>query len=147
MLITSAHLEMVDRYLRLGPNTPCLIRVNLNTKLEVTSNIKPSGIAPVHSDKMWCSVYTGWYGQSEMHSQGVVQSSHTANILTVLSTAFGSVTCATVIWLHILKPKIAIDLKLYSSMSLNVIFTVVGCNNHCEITVAHVTQPITVNWL
>ena len=72
---------------------------------------------------------------------------YTANILTVLSTAFGSVTCATVIWLHILKPKIAIDFKLYSSVSLNVIYSVVACNNHCQITVAHVTQPITVNWL
>ena len=72
---------------------------------------------------------------------------YTANILTVLSTAFGSVTCATVIWLHILQPKIAIDLKLYSSVSLNVMCTVVACNNHCQITVAHVTQPMTVNWL
>ena len=50
---------------------------------------------------------------------------HTANILTVLSTAFGSVTYATVIWLHKLQLKIAIDFKLYSSVSLNVIFTVV----------------------
>ena len=30
--------------------------------------------------------------------------SNTANILTVVSTAFGSVTCATVIWLYILQP-------------------------------------------
>ena len=37
-----------------------------------------------------------------------------ANILTVISTAFGSVTYAIVIWLHILEPKIAIDFKLYS---------------------------------
>ena len=72
---------------------------------------------------------------------------YTANILTVLSTAFGSVTCATVIWLYILQPKIAIDLKLYSSVSLNVMCTVVACNNHCQITVALVTQPMTVNWL
>ena len=50
---------------------------------------------------------------------------YTANILTVLSTAFGSVTCATAIWLYILQPKIAIDLKLYSSVSLNVTCTVV----------------------
>ena len=57
--------------------------------------------------------------------------SHTANILTVLSTASGSVTCATVIYLHILQPKIAIDFKLYSSVSLNVICTVVDCNNDC----------------
>ena len=70
---------------------------------------------------------------------------HTANILTVLSTVFGSVTCATVIWLHILQPKIAIDLKLYSSVSLNVMCTVIVCNSHCQITVAHVTQPMTVN--
>ena len=72
---------------------------------------------------------------------------YTANILTVLSTAFGSFTCATAILLHKLQPKIAIDFKLYSSVSLNVIFTVVDCNNHCQITVAHVTQPMTVNWL
>ena len=72
---------------------------------------------------------------------------YTANILTVLSTAFGSVTCATVIWLHILQPKMAINLKLYSSVSLNVMYTIMGCNSHCEITVAHVTQPMTVNWL
>ena len=70
-----------------------------------------------------------------------------ANILTVLSTAFGSVQCATAIWLYILQPKIAIDLKLYSSVSLNIMCTVVDCNNHCQITMAHVTQPITVNWL
>ena len=55
----------------------------------------------------------------------------TANILTVLSTAFGSVTFLTVIWLCILPPKIAIDLKLYSSMSLIVMGTAVGCDIHC----------------
>ena len=77
----------------------------------------------------------------------IINVAYTANILTVLSTAFGSFTCATVIWLHILQPKIAIDLKLYSSVSLNVICTVVVCDNQCQITVAHVTQPITVNWL
>ena len=70
---------------------------------------------------------------------------YTANILTEPSTAFGSVTSATVIVLHILQPKIAIDIKLYSSVSLNVICTVVDCNNHCQSTVAHVTQPMTVN--
>ena len=72
---------------------------------------------------------------------------HTANIVNVLSTAFGSVTCATVIWLHILQPKIVNDLKLYSSVSMNVMSTVVACNNHCQIKVAHVTPPMTVNWL
>ena len=72
---------------------------------------------------------------------------YTANILTVLSTAFGSVTWATVIWLHISQSKIAIDIKLYSSVSLNVMSTVVACNNHCQITLAHVTQTMTVNWL
>ena len=56
---------------------------------------------------------------------------YTANILTVLCTAFGSVTCATLIWLHILQPKIAIDFKLYSSGSLNVICTDVDRKNHC----------------
>ena len=72
---------------------------------------------------------------------------HTANILTVISTAFGSVTCATVIWLCILQPKIAIDLKLHSSMSARVMVTAVCCDNLCQIRVAHVTQPMTVNWL
>ena len=72
---------------------------------------------------------------------------YTANILTVLSTAFGSVTCATAIWLYILQPKIAIDLKQYSSVSLNVMSIVAACNNHYQITVAHVTQPMTVNGL
>ena len=72
---------------------------------------------------------------------------YTANILTVLSTAFGTVTSATVILLHILQPKVVIDRKLYFSVSLNVICTFVECNNHCQITVVHVTQPMTVNWL
>ena len=72
---------------------------------------------------------------------------YTANVLTALSTAFGSVACATVIWLFILKPKLAIDLISYSSMSVNVMCTAVFCDNHCQITVAHVTQPMTVNWL
>ena len=72
---------------------------------------------------------------------------YTANILTVLSTAFGSVTFPTVIWLCMFPPKTAIDLKLYSSMSLTVIGTAVGCDNHCQITVGNVTQPMTVNWL
>ena len=49
-----------------------------------------------------------------------IEISYTANILTVVSTAFGSVTCARVIWLYILQPKIAIDLIMYSSMSVNV---------------------------
>ena len=72
---------------------------------------------------------------------------YTANISNVLSTAFGSVTFATVIWLHILHSKIAIDFKLYYSLSLNIISTVVDCNNYCQITVAHVTKPMTANWL
>ena len=72
---------------------------------------------------------------------------YTANILTVLSTAFCSVTFTTVILLNTLQPKIAIDLKLYSSMSVNVMCTVIVCNNHCQITVAHVTQLMIVNWL
>ena len=71
----------------------------------------------------------------------------TANILTVLSTAFGSVTFPTVFWLLVLQPKTAIDLKLYSSMSLSVIDTAVGCDDYCQITVGNVTQPMTVNWL
>ena len=72
---------------------------------------------------------------------------YTANILTVLCTAFVSVTFPTVIWLCILLPKTAIDLKLYSSMSLSVMGTAVGCDNHCQITVGNVTQPMTVDWL
>jgi len=46
-----------------------------------------------------------------------------------------------------LQPKLAIDLKLYSSMSLSVMGTAVGCDNYCQITVGNVTQPMTVNWL
>ena len=38
---------------------------------------------------------------------------YTATILTVFCTVFGTVTCATVIWLYILQPKIAIDLIHY----------------------------------
>ena len=71
----------------------------------------------------------------------------TANILTVLSTAFGSVTFPTVLWLCMLLPKTAIDLKLYSSMSLSVTGTAVGCDHYYQITVGNVTQPMTVNWL
>ena len=77
----------------------------------------------------------------------MLENAYTANILSVLNTAFGSVTCATVIMLHILQPEIAIDLILYFSMSVNVMCTVVVCDNHCQITVAHVTQSMTVNWL
>ena len=72
---------------------------------------------------------------------------YTANILTVHSTAFGSVACATVIFLHISKSKIAIDIKLYSLVSLNVMSAVGACNNQCQIAVAHVTKPMTLNWL
>ena len=77
----------------------------------------------------------------------LINKPYTANILTVLSTAFGSVTCATVILLYVLQPKIAIDLKLYSSISADVTFTVVVCDNHFQIIVAQITQPMTVNWL
>ena len=28
-----------------------------------------------------------------------------------------------------------------------VLYTVIDCDNYCQITVAHVTQPMTVNWL
>jgi len=72
---------------------------------------------------------------------------HTANILTVLSTAFGSVTFPTVICLCMLQSKTANDGKLYSSISLSVMGTAVGCDNHCQITVGNVTQPMTVNWM
>ena len=69
------------------------------------------------------------------------------NILTVISTASGIVKFPTVILLCMLQPKTAIDLKLYSSMSLTAMGTAVGCDNHCQITVGNVTQPMTVNWL
>ena len=71
----------------------------------------------------------------------------TANILTVLSTAFCSVTFLIVIWLCMLQPKTATDLKLYSSIPLSVMGIAFGCNNHYQITVGNVMQPITVNWL
>ena len=77
----------------------------------------------------------------------VTECLHTANILTVLNTAFGSVTFPTVILLDMLRSKTAIDFKLYSSMPLSVIGTAVGCDNYCQITVGNVTQPMTVNWL
>ena len=72
---------------------------------------------------------------------------YTANILTVLSTAFGSVTFPTVIWLHILQPNIALSLKLYSSKSVTVMCTANGCDNPSQITVGNVTQQMAVNWL
>ena len=72
---------------------------------------------------------------------------NTANILTALSTAFGSVKFPTAIWLCMLQSKTAIDHKLYSSTSRSVIGTVFGRDNHCQITVGNVTQPMTVNWL
>ena len=59
---------------------------------------------------------------------------YTANILTVLSTAFGSVTFPTVIWLHILQPNIALSLKLYSSKSVTFMCTANGCGNPSQIT-------------
>jgi len=71
----------------------------------------------------------------------------TENILTVISTAFGSVMFPTVIWLRMLQPKLVIDPKLYLSMSLSVMGTAVGCDNYCQITVGNVTQPMAVNWL
>ena len=59
----------------------------------------------------------------------ILDQTYIANILTVHNTAFGSVTCATVIWLHILQPKMAIVLRLYSSVSLNIICTVIASNS------------------
>ena len=53
----------------------------------------------------------------------------------------------TVIWLYIVQSKTLFNLKLYSSMSVSVICTAIGCNNHCQITVGNGTQPMTVNWL
>ena len=72
---------------------------------------------------------------------------YTANILTLLCTAFGSVTSPTVIWLCLLQSKTAINVKLHSSMSLSVIGTAVGGYNHCQMTVGNVTKPMTVNGL
>jgi len=77
----------------------------------------------------------------------VYKNVYTANILTVLSTAFGSVTFPTVIWLHILQPNIALSLKLYSSKSVTVMCTANGCDNPSQITVGNVTQQMAVNWL
>ena len=56
----------------------------------------------------------------------MLQNAYTVNILTVLSTAFGIVTFPTVIWLCMLLPKTAIDLKLHLSMSLSVMGTAIG---------------------
>ena len=58
---------------------------------------------------------------------------YTANILTVLCTAFGSVTFPSVFWLCMLQLKTASDLKLYSSMSLSVMGTAIGCEYRCQI--------------
>ena len=66
---------------------------------------------------------------------------HSANI--VLSTAFGSVTFPNAIWLCMLQSK-TIDLKLYSSVSLSVMGTAVGCDSHCQNTVGNVTQQMAV---
>ena len=52
-----------------------------------------------------------------------------------------------IFWLWMLAPKAAIDLKLHSSFSQSVMGTAVGYDNHCQITVGIVTQPMTVNWL
>ena len=77
----------------------------------------------------------------------LIKVTYTANILTVLSTTFGSVTFPTVIWLHILQPNIALSLKLYSSKSVTVMCTANGCDNPSQITVGNVTQQMAVNWL
>ena len=94
-----------------------------------------------------CLLYTQFLTMIHNKFQFLKMYNCTANILTVLSTAFGSVTFPTVIWLCMLPPKTAIDLKLYSSMSLSVMGTAVGCDHYCQITVGNVTQPMTVNWL
>ena len=72
---------------------------------------------------------------------------YTANILTVLNTALGSVTFPIVILLHILQPNIALSLKLYSSKSVTVMCTANVCDNPSQITVGNVTQRMAVNWL
>ena len=69
------------------------------------------------------------------------------NILIVFSTDFGSVAIPTVTWLYIEQSKTVFNLKLYSSMSVSVICTAIDCNNHCQVTVGNVTQPMTVNLL
>ena len=83
------------------------------------------------------------YSQPWLSTKNLL-STHTANILTVLSTAFGSVTFPTVIWLHILQPNIALSLKLYSSKSVTVMCTTNGCTkysfwqcyvSHCNLAV------------
>ena len=50
----------------------------------------------------------------------------------------GSAMFLTVSWMYMLQPKTGIDLKLYSSMSLCVMGTAVGCDNQCQITVGNV---------
>ena len=67
--------------------------------------------------------------------------------MNVLSAAFGNVTFPTVMWLCMLQPKTAIDIKLYTLMSLSVRGTTVGCDNDCQITVGNVAQPLPVNLL
>ena len=62
---------------------------------------------------------------------------YTANILTVLRTAFCSVTFLTVIRSYMIQSKTVFNLKLYSSMSASVICTAIGCDNHCQITVGN----------
>ena len=80
------------------------------------------------------------YSKGKDQDQHIIQLIYSASILTVLSTAFGNVTIPTAIWLCMVQPKTAIDLKLYSTMSLNVKGTAVGYDNHCQITMGNVTQ-------
>ena len=96
---------------------------------------------------VWLNHFSIWHRKHPQHALNLCKTyrDYTANILTVLSTAFGSVTFPTVIWLYMLQPKTGFDLKLYSSMSLSVLGTAVDCDNHCQITVGNITQPMTVN--
>ena len=68
---------------------------------------------------------------------------YTANTLTVLSTAFGNVF-ATVIWLSYYSPKQQLISNCTPQSSLSVMCTAVDCDNYCQITVANVTQLLTV---
>ena len=70
-----------------------------------------------------CKMATCYFCGAETTQMEEVQKlfdNYTANILTVLSTAFGIVMFPTVIWLCMLLPKAVIDIKLHSSTSLSV---------------------------
>ena len=46
-----------------------------------------------------------------------------------------------------LKGGLVLIWELDMNLVPTLMYTLIGCNSYCEITVAHVTQPMTVNWL